>query len=229
MKNDKTKNKRSANNDANTSKGTLGTFAGVFTPSILTILGIILFLRLGFVVGNAGDATTEGVEVSMRWQATDYFMLRSSASYNEGEYSSSYITQCYTLQSASEGCDPVTNTQDLDGKSLPRAPKYTFGVGGLFTIPVGFGNLSLAADANWSDEYQIETTNNPYLEQESFWRIDASVALESCDGKWRAMLMGRNLTDETITSFGATRGFTNDQLAELMPLRQVSAEVSYKF
>jgi len=27
--------------------GTLGTFAGVFTPSILTILGIILFLRLG--------------------------------------------------------------------------------------------------------------------------------------------------------------------------------------
>ena len=32
----------------------LGTFAGVFTPSILTILGIILFLRLGFVIGQAG-------------------------------------------------------------------------------------------------------------------------------------------------------------------------------
>ena len=37
-------------------KGTLGTFAGVFTPSVLTILGIILFLRLGYVVGNAGLA-----------------------------------------------------------------------------------------------------------------------------------------------------------------------------
>ena len=35
-------------------QGTLGTFAGVFTPSVLTILGIILFLRLGYVVGNAG-------------------------------------------------------------------------------------------------------------------------------------------------------------------------------
>ncbi len=32
----------------------LGTFAGVFTPSILTILGIILFMRLGYVVGAAG-------------------------------------------------------------------------------------------------------------------------------------------------------------------------------
>ncbi|MEJ2170539.1 MAG: amino acid permease, partial [Desulfobacterales bacterium] len=37
---------------------TLGTFAGVFTPSVLTILGIILFLRLGFVVGNAGLGPT---------------------------------------------------------------------------------------------------------------------------------------------------------------------------
>ncbi len=35
-------------------KGKLGTFSGVFTPSVLTILGIILFLRLGYVVGNAG-------------------------------------------------------------------------------------------------------------------------------------------------------------------------------
>ncbi len=36
--------------------GTLGTFAGVFTPSVLTILGIILFLRTGYVVGSAGLA-----------------------------------------------------------------------------------------------------------------------------------------------------------------------------
>ncbi|MEM7274083.1 MAG: amino acid permease [Actinomycetota bacterium] len=36
----------------------LGTFAGVFTPSVLTILGLILFLRLGFVVGNVGLGTS---------------------------------------------------------------------------------------------------------------------------------------------------------------------------
>jgi amino acid transporter len=54
MKNDKTENIMPAGSDASASGGTLGTFAGVFTPSILTILGIILFLRLGYVVGNAG-------------------------------------------------------------------------------------------------------------------------------------------------------------------------------
>jgi len=32
-----------------------GTFAGVFTPSLLTILGVIMYLRMGWVVGNAGS------------------------------------------------------------------------------------------------------------------------------------------------------------------------------
>jgi amino acid transporter len=32
----------------------LGTFGGVFTPSILTILGVIMFMRGGFVIGQAG-------------------------------------------------------------------------------------------------------------------------------------------------------------------------------
>ncbi|SMO44597.1 amino acid permease [Gracilimonas mengyeensis] len=35
-------------------KGGLGTFGGVFTPSILTILGVIMYLRFGWVVGNVG-------------------------------------------------------------------------------------------------------------------------------------------------------------------------------
>ncbi|MEO0808692.1 MAG: Na-K-Cl cotransporter, partial [Cyanobacteria bacterium J06643_4] len=32
----------------------LGTFGGVFTPSILTILGVIMYLRFGWVVGQVG-------------------------------------------------------------------------------------------------------------------------------------------------------------------------------
>lgn len=35
-------------------KNKFGTFGGVFTPSILTILGVIMYMRLGWVVGNAG-------------------------------------------------------------------------------------------------------------------------------------------------------------------------------
>lgn len=37
-----------------TGGGGLGTFGGVYTPSILTILGVIMYLRFGWVVGNVG-------------------------------------------------------------------------------------------------------------------------------------------------------------------------------
>ena len=43
-------NKNSAKQETNG----LGTFGGVFTPSILTILGVIMYLRFGWVVGHVG-------------------------------------------------------------------------------------------------------------------------------------------------------------------------------
>ncbi len=51
---DKSSRIRTSQSTPQVQVGTLGTFSGVFTPSILTILGIILFLRLGYVTGSAG-------------------------------------------------------------------------------------------------------------------------------------------------------------------------------
>lgn len=41
--------------------GKFGTFGGVFTPSILTILGVIMYLRLPAIVGQAGLVPTIGI------------------------------------------------------------------------------------------------------------------------------------------------------------------------
>jgi len=46
--------KEKENTSDSSSEYKLGMFPGVFTPSILTILGIILFLRMGYTVGHAG-------------------------------------------------------------------------------------------------------------------------------------------------------------------------------
>jgi len=53
-----TTDNRTNKDTATVSSGNLGTFAGVFTPSVLTILGIILFLRLGYVTGSGGLSRT---------------------------------------------------------------------------------------------------------------------------------------------------------------------------
>ena len=38
----------------NTAPRRFGAFGGVFTPTLLTILGVIMYLREGWVLGNAG-------------------------------------------------------------------------------------------------------------------------------------------------------------------------------
>lgn len=45
---------RNANSADSADANKFGTFKGVFTPSILTILGVIMFLRFGWVVGHGG-------------------------------------------------------------------------------------------------------------------------------------------------------------------------------
>ena len=45
---------KSTSKGASEEKANLSTFSGVFTPSILTILGVIMYLRMGWVVGNVG-------------------------------------------------------------------------------------------------------------------------------------------------------------------------------
>lgn len=48
------KNKFNSLNPTKDQSKKLGIFGGVFTPDVLTILGVIMYLRLGWVVGNAG-------------------------------------------------------------------------------------------------------------------------------------------------------------------------------
>ena len=50
-----------------------GTFGGVFTPSILTILGVIMYMRLPWVVGNGGLWVTIGVVLVAHVVSVFYF------------------------------------------------------------------------------------------------------------------------------------------------------------
>ncbi len=60
-------------------------------------------------------------------------------------------------------------------------------------------------------------------------RVDANLGLETADGHWKAAFIGRNLTNEAIAVFGATRGFTFDNLAVIQRLREMRFQLTYRY
>lgn len=97
--------------------------------------------------------------------------------------------------------------------------------------PIGSGWVFLgAAEAIYSDEYQTNTNNNPLSIQDSFWRINARVGIQSTDGTWDFSLVGRNLDDELCQGGqadkpGAPGG--GDLFAGVVRGRQVIFQANY--
>jgi hypothetical protein len=54
-------------------------------------------------------------------------------------------------------------------------------------------------DVMYTDDQFVDVTLNPDVEQESFTKVNARLALEA--DNWTLALVGKNLTDEDISSF----------------------------
>ncbi|MBA6412245.1 TonB-dependent receptor [Parahaliea sp. F7430] len=178
-----------------------------------------------FVVTNADGAETIGVEVGIGWQASQHLNIRGNATYNDGSYQDFFV-ECYLFQTEQQGCNPDTQLQNINGKSLPRAPEYTFGLSAYFDYPLANGaNMDISIDTTWSDDFHTTVTNDPLFIQDSFWKVNAGVGFEDADRNWRISLMGRNLTNERVISSGVVRAQTTDGLVNVLRERTVTLEV----
>ncbi len=140
--------------DANAGK--LGTFGGVFVPSFLTILGVIMFLRAGWVVGNAGLLGALGIllicntitfltALSLSAIATNtrvgaggaYFLVSRSLG---PEIGGSVGVPLYFAQAISVAFYIVGFAESLQLIGLAMSPRLAaFGVLGLFVVLAWFG------------------------------------------------------------------------------------------
>jgi outer membrane receptor protein involved in Fe transport len=145
-----------------------------------------------FFTQNAGAASDDGIEANLNYQMLPGLLLRGSTSYNKAAYTSFPNAQCFTGQTAAEGC--VNGLQNLSGTPLPRAPHWTGDLGVSYDQKLfDDWNVGLTGDLRYSSRYQASGNYSPWGWQDSFQTFNASVRLYN--DKWEAALIGTNLTN----------------------------------
>ncbi len=161
---------------------------------------------VSLTAGNAGKLTTQGVEVDFNWQVPGLtgFSLRGTGAYNNAKYGD-YIGQCYPGQTIAGGCDlsPAGgkfNSQDYDGRTPPKAPRWAGRAGFSYDTPIGGGGMSaqLSSDVSYTSSYYYTDALRPDAIQPGYFKIDAAVSLNGRDDRWTVSLIGRNLTNELV-------------------------------
>ncbi len=160
---------------------------------------------LGFNVGNAAEAEISGLEIDGRWAATDNLTISGGFAFIDFEFSDFRNGQCYFGQAPNV---------DLDGDGTPELCDYTGNTNQ--SVSDFQGNLSFmhyasiggdlelrtALDIFHTGEYEASATFDPALVQGAYTTYNLRVGVGPQDGSWEIALLGKNLSDERVLTFG---------------------------
>lgn len=194
-----------------------------------------------FVIGNAGQATIDGAELDLNWQASDSLRINAAVSVIDATYDSFEGASCIideNLLAVNDKCvlagAPVAigsrgdkASQDQAGERLERSPKVEYNLTAFWDKPVSDNlMLKVAGSVYHSGDYFIQPTQEPYSWQKAYTKYDLRVALAAADDSWEVALNGRNLGDEMVISH-AYRVFS--RFNSLTRGRSLTLEGTYRF
>ena len=162
-------------------------------------------------VSNGADARTRGFElgVSSRPTALRGLELNGFVTYNNGKFTRFKTSPCYGGQTAATGCSPIVtgiSVQNLSGRTLPYAPRWTGDIGASYETAVGGFDVAVGASLSFSSRYNYTPALHPRGYQQGWSTLDGYVRLARDDDRWELSLIGRNLTDKRYVATGFDAG-----------------------
>lgn len=160
---------------------------------------------LGFNVGNAASARSQGIEADGRVRVNDYISLTGSLALTDFKFKDFRNGQCYFGQAPNV---------DLNGDGRPELCNYTGQtnqlvsdvqgtVGLAATYPVFSGyRLDGAFDVFFTSKYHASNTFDPDLIQKGYATLGVRLGIGPDSGLWQVAFVGRNLTNEHYIQFG---------------------------
>lgn len=165
-------------------------------------LQVSAFVGDSFVVDNAAEATSQGVEIDGVFRVTEALTLTASMAYLDATYDEFANASCTLGQIQASGSNANSCEQDLAGETLAFAPEWSANIGLNHTTMIG-DNLELQSNLNlnYIDEQYLAQDLDEQTLEDSHATVNARIALGNIDGNWELALVGKNLTDEEIRTY----------------------------
>ncbi len=154
---------------------------------------------LGFNVGNAASAVTQGAEFDGRWQITESLMLAGALAVLDFEFKDYQNGQCLAGQAptASDGVNC-----DYTGKTNQYVADWAGNVLLAWRAPLsGTLGIGISVDAIFTDDYNPSQNLDPVVDQDGYVKWNARIGIGALDKSWDVALVGKNLSNETIITY----------------------------
>lgn len=155
----------------------------------------------GFVVANAAQAETQGIEMDWRWQVSEEVRLSGSLGWIDFEFKDYATAGCTSEQITTSGLNAAgcsaAGINDLSGKTNQDTPELSASLSALWVTQV-MDNYELRSqlDLVYSDEYYAAGDLDPNVIQDSFTKTNVSFTFAPQDGQWDVSVIANNITNE---------------------------------
>ncbi|MEM9287397.1 MAG: TonB-dependent receptor [Pseudomonadota bacterium] len=146
-----------------------------------------------FETDNAGEVTTQGIEVDWNWKTpVDGLAISGAAALISSEFSDEFIVR----------------TDDLNGRDVGRAPNFSGNIAADWSVPIS-SSLQLGVNGNiaYTGSYFTDQVTLDDVEQDGFVTLDTAVSISNPDQGWRLSLVATNLTDKIWLNTTSDRPF----------------------
>ncbi|MFT6048148.1 MAG: iron complex outermembrane receptor protein [Arenicella sp.] len=151
---------------------------------------------------NAGDISTEGIEIDVIWQPTENFQLSGGLA---------SITAEIDKFNCPVGT-PLAQCTDRSGLDVPFSPDLKYTLSANYVMNLGSSDLIFDASFVHTDEQVAGLPSNngttiPQALLPEYDIVNASVAWSFSEDKYRVTLIGKNLGDESYVTTYSGDGF----------------------
>ncbi len=161
------------------------------------------------VITNAASSITEGVEIELMARPVEALELGLGYAYLDATFDE-YV----------DG-----NGVDQSGHRIERTPEHQGHLTALYRIPVSVGTLSVAGEVKSQSRTFFDPDN--IVHQDGYTTFNASIALDSSDGRWQISLWGRNLGDDDHCANIISLSESQVALCSLDALRTYGISLAY--